>query len=804
MDLKYVGKNIKRPDAIKKVTGKAFYLNDIKLPGMLHAAILRPDFAHARIVSIDTREAEGCEGVVKVVTGKGCDFRYGDNIRDLTPMAVDKVRYIGEPVAAVIAVNPNAAKQALKKIKVVYEPLPVYVQAADAMKKGATLIHENSGDYWHLPGLGPKPGTNIANHYALKKGDVEKALDEADISVEGEFTFPHGSCAAIEPHGSIVWFHEDKTIEVWSSSICPFVIREELARVYKLPESDVRVHIPELGGCFGYKSDITVEQTIAWIASFVPGHPVKWVASRKEDFLSTLLGHGMKIHMKIGAKKDGRVTALRTTVHHATGAYSDTGVHVSIAAGHNCAGAYDFPNIHNESFLVYTNTPPVGAYRGYGHPEGQLAVERLMDILARRLNMTGFALREKNYLGAGKKSSVGERMYESNGDVRKCAAVVKKAIFSGEKPREDDRYVYGRGFAAVVKTPKGAPFSSKGCYVKFNADGSVVVNCGGAEVGQGLRTVVKQIAAETLKISPDRIRCYSEIDTQFSPWEWQTIGSMFTLQGGAAVVKACNRAIAMLKKTAGQALRVEEDVLDYDGEHVFLKNDPELKISVERLVRGYMYENGMVCGEVVQATSDFRLPRYQGGDPETGQGTMGVSYTFGAQGCEIKIDKETGKVIIEHFASSFDVGRVINPEQIRGQIAGGVMMSVGAALYEEVKFDKDGKGINPFFSKYRFPSIKEAPRKQTIECIETPEPIGPYGARGIGEHPTIGVAPAILNAIYDAIGVDFFAIPVSPEQLKEALAKRPAASGKKKVESGKAKGESLKAGGAKSPRKPTK
>lgn len=770
MDLKYVGKNIKRPDAVKKATGKALYLDDIQLPGMLYTAILRPEYAHAKILSIDTSEAEKGEGVVKVVTGKGCDFRYGDNIRDLVPMAIDKVRYIGEPVAAVIATSKHLAKQAVKKIKVEYEPLPVYVDALAALEKGAALIHEDSGDYWHLPGLGPKPGTNIANHYFLKKGDVDQGFAEAEVTVEGEFIYPFGSCAAIEPHGAIAWFHEDKTIELWSSSICPFIIREELARVYKLPESDVRVHIPELGGCFGYKSDITVEQTIAWIASFVPGHPVKWVASRKEDFLSTLLGHGMRVTMKVGAKKDGKLTALRTIVHHSTGAYSDTGVHVSIAAGHNSAGAYEFPNIHQDSFLVYTNTPPVGAFRGYGHQEGQFAIERLMDILARKLKMTPFELRSKNYLRPGTTSSLGERMYVSSGDVTKCAAIVQKAVYGHEKPKEDDKYWYGRGFAALTKTPKGAPHSSKSCYLKFNGDGSVSINMGGAEVGQGLRNVVRLIAAETLKIAPERIRVYTEIDTQFSPWEWQTIGSMFTLQGGGAVVKACQRAIAMFKKTAAQVLRVEEEMLDYDGEHVFLKNDPALKIEVHRLTRGYMYENGMTAGEVVHTTSDMRLPRYSGPDPATGQGTMGVSYTFGAQGCEIRIEKATGKVIIDHFASSFDVGRVISPEQIRGQIAGGVMMGIGATLYEEVKFDKDGKCLNPHYSKYRFPNIKDAPKKQTIECVETPEAIGPYGARGIGEHPVIGVAPSILNAIQDAIGVEFYAIPVTPEKILAAVA----------------------------------
>lgn len=341
MEYKYIGKSYIRPDAINKVTGKAQYLDDIRLPGMLHAAILRPEFAHAKINSIDTSEAEKMPGVVKVVTGKGCDLHYGDNIKDLTPMAVEKVRYIGEPVAAVVADNPFNAQKAVEKIKVVYEPLPVYIDARDAMKEDAVLVHDENGEYWHLPTLNPEPGTNIANTYHLKKGKGKDGFEEADVIIEGEFDYPLGSCAAIEPHGSIAWFKEDKTIEVWSSSICPFIIRQDLAHGYGLPISDVRVHIPDIGGCFGYKSDITVEQTVAYIASFVPGYPVKWVASRKEDFTSTLLAHGIRMIMKIGAKKNGKLVAIESKVLHTGGAYADTAVNVTMAATHNCTGPYE-------------------------------------------------------------------------------------------------------------------------------------------------------------------------------------------------------------------------------------------------------------------------------------------------------------------------------------------------------------------------------------------------------------------------------------------------------------------------------
>jgi carbon-monoxide dehydrogenase large subunit len=767
MEFKYIGKDVIRPDAVDKVIGKAVYLDDISLPGMLHAAILRPEVAHAKILSIDTSAAEACEGVVKVVTGEGCGLHYGDNIKDLTPMAVDKVRHIGEPLAAVVADTAQHARDALDKIKVEYEPLPVYVDARDAMAEDAELIHAHHEEYWRLPTLTPRPGTNVANYYRLRKGEGEGGFEEADVVVEGEFLYPFASCAALEPHGSIAWFKEDNTIEVWSSSICPFIIREDLAHAYGLPISQVRVHIPEIGGCFGYKSDITVEQTIAYIASFVPGHPVKWVATRKEDFTSTLIGHGIRAKIKIGAKRDGKLVAIKTIIYHSTGAYADTGVNITIGAAHNSTGPYEFPNCEMEGYCVYTNTPPVGAFRGYGHQEAHLATECLMDKLARELGMSPFELRDKNYLGEGKVTALGEHLWKTNGDIRPCVENVHQAIYAGEKPAEDDEYYYGRGFAALMKSPKGAPFSTKGCYLKMNHDGSVSVNMSGAEVGQGLRTVVKQVTAEALKVPPEKVQVYREIDTQFSPYEWQTIGSMFTTQGGRAIVRAADKLIAKLKATAAQVLRCDLDLLEYDGEFVFLRSDPSVRVAVPELARGYIHADGITVGEIAQATADARLPRYSSPD-ENGQGSMGVSYTFGAQACELRIEKKTGKILIDHFASSFDVGRVINPRQIRGQVVGGVLIGIGAALHELLEIDEEGRVLNPHYFRYHIPTLKEAP-KQTVDFVETPGAIGPFGARGLGEHPVIGVAPAILNAIYDATSIEFHDIPITPARMKQAL-----------------------------------
>ncbi len=770
MEYKYVGKSYIRPDAISKVTGKAVYLDDVRLPGMLHAAILRPQYAHAKILSIDTSEAEKCPGVVKVVTGKGCTFHYGDNIRDIIPMAIDKVTYIGEPVAAVVADTVQHANDALGKIHVVYEPLPVYIDARQAMSEDAILIHEDMDQIWALPSLKPMPGTNIANVYQVKKGRAAEGFDEAEVILEGEFNYPFGSCAAIEPHGAIVWFKEDKTIEVWSSSICPFIVRDDLAHSYEIPASDVRVHIPDVGGCFGYKSDVTVEQTIAWIASFVPGYPVKWVSSREEDFISTLIGHGIRTQIKLGAKKDGKLVAIQTKILHSTGAYADTGVNVTMAATHNSTGPYEFNHCDLSGYTVYTNTPPVGAFRGYGHQEVHLAIERMMDMLARKLNMDAFDLRSKNYLREGSVNALGEHMWKFNGDVAACAEKVKDSVFGHEKPAEDDNFYYGRGFAAIMKSPKGAPFSTKGCYIKMNTDGSININMGGAEVGQGLRTVVRQIAAEALKVPPEKVRVYTELDTQFSPYEWQTIGSMFTMQGGRAIVRAADKLIATLKATAAQVLRTDADYLEYDGEFVYLKADPFIRVAVPDLARGYITDNGITIGDIAQAVSDARLPRYASPD-QNGQGPLGVTYTFGAAGAEIRIEKKSGKVFVDHFASTFDVGQVINPLQIRGSVLGGVNIGIGAALYEELVFDEDGKLTNPQFFQYHIPTYKEMPR-QTIEFLETPDPIGAFGARGIGEHSVLGPAPAILNAIYDAIGVEFTDIPVTPDKIKKALEAR--------------------------------
>jgi CO/xanthine dehydrogenase Mo-binding subunit len=768
MTLKCVGKSFERTDGYAKVTGSAQYVADIKLPRMLHAQVLRPKHAHARIKSMDTSGAESSEGVYRVVTGQGGEIFFGAcGFLDQNPIAVHKVRHIGEPVAVVIADTVNNAKKALSRIRVDYEPLPVLLDPVESAHNGQVLIHEALGNYRHLRSYFPKPGTNVFHHYRLRKGDIQTGLRQADVVVEGEFEFPLSAHSALEPHGVICRWHEKNCVEIWASSQGPFVLQQVVADMFQIPHSRVRVHVPYLGGGFGSKSDVTIEPMIAYAARSVPGYAVRFICSRKEVMTSTVLGRGMKARAKLGAKKDGTFTGFQAELYFAGGAFGDTAANIVTVAGHNCVGPYHIDHCHVDSYGVYTNTPPVGAYRGYGHPEGCFVSERLVDMLARKIDVSSLELRRKNFLRAGKKNALGETIRDDNGNLYKCLEHVETMLFATAKPEEDDRYLYGRGVAAMMKSPKGATNASTCCQMKFCADGSVQVNLGGIEMGQGAQQAIRQIAAEALKIPQERIAVFREVDTQHSPWDWMTVASMFTYRGGNAVLKTAEKAIQILKENAALVLKARVDDLDYDGEHVFLKRDPKMRVAAKDLARGYRHENGLTVGEVTEATAGDRLPGCVEPDPKFGTGNAGGTWTFGCQGCELRVDKKTGEVLIDKFVSSFDVGRVISPQMLRGQIVGGVVMGIGQTLKEKIEFTKDGKAANATWAKYKMPRIQDIPLKQDVICVETPEGGGPFGARCVAEHPMVAVSPTILNALYDATKHDFCHIPVTPKDILE-------------------------------------
>ncbi len=772
MTLQHVGKNVPRVDAVRKATGEAVFVADIVLPRMLHAKVLRAGIPHGKIRSIDTSKASAMPGVKKVVTGQGCGMLFGTCLWDQPPLAVDKVRHAGEPVAVVLAETENQAAAALKEIAVDYEQLAFVLDPVEAAAPGAPLIHEKNGEYRRVEySVHPIPGSNVFHHYKLRKGNEQEGFAEADVTVEDEFEFPLSSQAPLEPHGAICRFGADGDIEIWASNQAPFVLRDVLADMFGIPATKVRVHIPYLGGGFGGKSDVSIEPMVAYAASIVPGYAVKLVLTRGEVISGALIGRGMKGRMRIGAKLDGTFTALKAEMYFADGAYGDTGWPVDTVAGHNCTGPYEFPNAIVDVYGVYTNSPSVGAYRGYGHPEGQFMAGRLIDMLARKLDMTPAEIMRKNFLREGRKNALGQTIKKSNGDLFGCLDAVEKALAEEPLPPNDERYIYGKGIASMMKSPKMAANAASCCYVQVNADGSAFVNLAGIEMGQGVHTVFAQMAAEALELPFEKVRIYFDVDTQFSPWEWQTVASMQTYRGGRAIQDACRALVEKAKKTAATVWNCAPGMIVYK-EGVCAHPNSGATLSLGTLARGFMAANGLTVGEPLAATGWYRVPEITEPDPETGMGNAAGSWTFGAQGCALRVDRRTGEVKILHFASAFDVGRAVNPAAARGQVTGGVVQGMGAALMEKILFTEEGVAKNVTFPAYKIPRLHDAPEKQTVVLLETPNEEGPWSAKPMAEHPIVAVAPTILNALRDATGVEFTALPVTPERILEALKTR--------------------------------
>ncbi|MFX1283558.1 MAG: xanthine dehydrogenase family protein molybdopterin-binding subunit [Promethearchaeota archaeon] len=772
MTYQVIGKTVPRADAIEKVTGTALYIDDLRFPRTLHMKVLRGGVPHAQIKSIDTTEAELMEGVHKVITRdtEGIDktLRYGTCIFDQPPLAYNKIRHAGEVVAAVIAESEKLALEAVEKIKLQFIELPFVLDPIEATSSKAPLIHERNGEYKHLPTFIPIPKSNVFYKYHLKKGDHKEVFQKAAVTVEDEFEYPLINHAAIEPHGAVAHWDRTGELYLWSSSQAPFIVREVLADVFKLPMNKIHVSVPFLGGGFGGKSDYTIEPLLALCARYVPGYYVKFRLTRKEVFIGTVLGRGLKGRMKIGAKQDGTFVGLEAQLYFSDGAYADTSCNVVLAAGHNCAGPYYFPNCSLQSFGVYTNTPPVGAMRGYGHPEGQLMIERLIEQLALKLGMNSREIRIKNFLKPGDTNSLGQQITSDNGDIRECFEKMIKALEADPLPEEDEKYLYGRGIAALVKSPVQAANASSNVFLKFNEDLSVNISIGGVEMGQGCLTVLAQIAAETLKIPVENIRVNYEINTQLTPYEWQSVASMTTMRVGNAIIAACEEAIDQFKQNASLVFNRDSEDLAYDGKAVFYRDG---SIPLEKLVLGYQYEDGHTVGDPILSTGSSVVKNVTFPDLETGQ-YQPYEWTFGAQGCDINIEKATGRIKVQHFVTALDIGKVINPKTAQGQITGGVVMGIGATLKEQILFHNSGIMKTTNLKRYQIPTLTDMPDKFTCILIENPQPNGPYGARPMAEHPIIGVPPAILNAFQQATGISLTKLPVTPKRVLECFNER--------------------------------
>jgi CO/xanthine dehydrogenase Mo-binding subunit len=765
-----VGKNMPRVDVHEKVTGAAIYTDDFQFGNaLLFARIKRSPLPHALIKSIDTSKAEALPGVKVVVTGKDFPKRIGLYLKDKFIFARDRVRFVGEAVAGVAAVSEEIAEKALDLIEVDYEPLEPVFDPVFGASPDAPLIHPELGEYEVPNFIFPEPGTNIANHFKIRKGDIEGAWPNCAAIVEHTFRIPHVQHVPIEPHVAIAKVEENGKVTLWAASQSPFAQRNLIAKALEKSESDVRVIAPYVGGGFGCKAGVTMEAMPVAIATKTKGRPVKLLLTREEEFYTNFVRQGLVIKLKVGCDAQGRLLALENTMYWDGGASTEYGVNITRAGGYSATGPYDVPNVKVDSMCIYTNHPIGGAYRGFGMSELHTGIDQCMDILAEKIGMDKVEFHKLNCVQGGDILGTGMKMHDNG--LKECIDKVATSIGWGVKnPPSAPNKLRGKGIAIMWKAPAMPPNAGSSSFIELNEDGTITVNIGGQEIGQGTNTVMAQIAAEALGVPFEAVRVAGPIDTQYSPYEWQTVASRLTWSMGNAVRTAALDAKRQVLEMVGEAWKEKPENLDIVNGKV-ISYVSEESISLKNIVvYGIPKPNdeGWIGGPIV-GRGTF-MPSYVTGlDKETGQGNRAVvHYTTGAQALEIEIDKDTGRIDVIKAASAFDVGKAINPDLVKSQIEGGFIQGLSSAMYEEIKL-RNGVMQNPSFVDYRIMTSADIPQEIDAMIVERPQDDGPWGARGVGEHPMVPTIAALANAIYDAVGVRITDPPFSAEKVYLAM-----------------------------------
>ncbi len=770
MELADIGKTFRRLDYETKVTGRAQYLADMSVPGMCHGKILRSPYPHARIKRIDGSKARSAPGVVAVLTrddvlhDQGIEPYYGPVFKDQTIVAVEKVRHVGDPVAAVAALTVEAAEEALKLIEVEYEELPAVLSVQEALKPGATLLHESiklpSSGFADLAEIKPVEGTNICTHFKLSRGDIARGFAEADHIFEDTFTLPATQHSFLETHACIASVEPAGRITVWATTQNPFVVRTQLANIFKVPVSKVRVIVPYLGGGYGGKVYPKVEPITVALAQKA-GRPVRVVLSREEVFY-TITKHGAVIRMKTGVKKDGTLVARECEIYLDTGAYAEIGPRVAKKSGYTAAGPYRIPNLKIDSYSIYTNKPPAGAFRGFGVSQSAWAVESQMDIIAAALKIDPLELRKKNGYQEGDRFVTEEKLRAVG--LEQCLDEVAKSIGWEAKDGDERKGRPAEPQAASVRRGKGLACMIKAtitpsvscAVVKLNEDASLSIYAGTVEMGQGSETVLAQIAGKELGIPLQAIQVLG-VDTDVVPYDLTTSSSRSTFHMGKAVQRAAVEIKRQLKSIVASEYHVPEDQIRFaDGQVRFA----ETQLSyAEVMFKRFGMQGGTLVGEGQVRTST---------QDEFGEKSTSAFWFLAAGGAEVEVDIDTGKFKLVKYATAVDVGKAINPLGCRQQLCGAAITGMGQAMFEEIAYD-NGQLINPNLVDYVLPSLGDMPEAIEPICVEVPDPNGPFGAKGIGESALIPVAPAIANAIYDAVGVRIKDLPIKAEKIFLAL-----------------------------------
>src|SRR3990170_1006361 len=762
MEAADIGKTFRRLDYETKVTGKAQYLADMIVPGMCHGKILRSPYPHARIVKIDTAKALKVPGVVAVLTrddilhDAAIEHYYGPVFKDQTIVAVEKVRHVGDPVAAVAALTVDAAEEALKLIEVEYEELPAVLTVEDAIKPNPTLVHESvripESGFADLTELKPVDGTNICTHFRLNRGDIEKGFAESDRIFEDTFTLPATQHSFLETHACIASVEPGGRITVWATTQNPFVVRTQLANIFKVPVSKVRIIVPYLGGGYGGKVYPKIEPITVALAQKA-GRPVRVVLSREEVFY-TITKHAAVLRMKTGVKNDGTLVARECEIHLDTGAYAEIGPRVAKKSGYTAAGPYRIPNLKIDSYSVYTNKPPAGAFRGFGVSQSAWAVESQMDIIAAALKIDPLALRKQNGYDEGDKFVTGETLRAVG--LKECLDEVAKSIGWGKKVegKKETNIRRGKGLACMIKATITPSISC--AVVKLNEDASLSIYTGTVEMGQGSETVLAQIAGRELAIPLEKIQVLG-VDTDVVPYDLTTSSSRSTFHMGKAVQLAAQDIMRQLKDTVVREYGVPEDKINFAGGKIQL---PESTLDYSNVMfKRFGMPGGTLVGDGQVKTSV---------KDEYGEKSTSAFWFYAAGAAEVEVDEETGKIKLLKYASAVDVGKAISPLGCRQQLAGAAITGIGQALFEEIAYD-NGQLINPNLVDYVLPALGDMPAVIDPIAVETPDRNGPFGAKGIGESALIPVAPAIANAICDAVGVRIKDLPIKAEKVFLAL-----------------------------------
>lgn len=773
-DLKFIGQPITRIDGKEKISGAAIYADDIDFgPNLLYAEIVESPHAHAIIKSIDFTEALKIDGVINVFTGKDFPYKFGLYMKDRYIFAQDRVRFVGEQVAAIVARCPKAAKRAVKLVKVEYELLPAVLDQMEAIKEGADLLHPDLGEYAHVPWFFPKAKTNIAHWRKIRKGDSDKAFKEADYVLEDTYNVPRYAHCAIETHVAIGKYDHSGRLTVWASSQSPFTQRHLFAEALAplgITHKDVRVIAPHVGGGFGGKAGVTMEILSAALATKCKGNPVKIRWTREQEFYNTYQRLGVVCKLKIGIKKDGTITGLDHKIYWDAGAYVEYGANVVNAVGLSAIGPYRIPNVTIDSVCIYTNLPPGGAYRGFGYSEFLFGLESHMNRIAKHLNMDPIEFRKLNAIKEGDTLAYGAHM-NPNGLFDAIDKVKNEIDWDKELKSTNPDKVLGKGFSLFWKAPAMPPNASSSAFLKFNEDASLNILVSGMDIGQGYLTVMAQIAAEVLSIPPHKIRVENP-DTDRNPYEWQTVASHITWSCGNAVRRAALDARDQIFKLIERTHCLHYDTLYLEDEMVKCITQSTFALTLrDFVINGIQVEDGTFKGGPINARGMF-MPEFSStnADPETSQGGHpNVHYTVGAAALILEIDKMTGKMKVLKAVEAIDCGKALNPDLVKGQLTGGLLQGLATVMFEDMRYDDKGKLLNPNFTDYKLPTSMDIPDEIVPIIIEVPQPDGPYGARGMGEHTMLPAAPMIANAVENALGVRITSMPITAEKVCMAV-----------------------------------